>query len=109
IIAPIKVPKEEDHVDVKNVTNDKSIFEAMGNGDLEGGKIALIVGAMLIAFIASLELVNWFIQLIFAGVTLQEILGYILAQIGYLMGISPAELIQPDTVLVTRSLQNDFI
>ncbi|WP_029269664.1 NupC/NupG family nucleoside CNT transporter [Virgibacillus alimentarius] len=109
IIAPIKVPKEEDHVDVKNVTNDKSIFEAMGNGALEGGKIALIVGAMLIAFIASLELVNWFIQLIFAGVTLQEILGYILAPIGFLMGISPGELIQAGSVMGTKIVTNEFV
>src|SRR5699024_6329322 len=109
IIAPVKVPKEEDHVDVKNVTNDKSIFEAMGNGALEGGKIALIVGAMLIAFIASLELVNWFIQLIFAGVTLQEILGYILAPIGFLMGISPGELIQAGSVMGTKIVTNEFV
>src|SRR5699024_11623519 len=99
IIAPVHVNNEEDIVDVREVTNDKSIFEAMANGALEGGKIALIVGAMLVAFIASLELVNWLIQLIFAGVTLQQILGYILAPIGFLMGISPGELIQAGSVM----------
>lgn len=109
VIAPVKVPKEEDYVDVKNVTNDKSIFEAMGNGALEGGKIALIVATMLIAFIASLELVNWIIQLIFAGVTLQEILGYILAPIGMLMGISPSEVIQAGAVMGTKIVTNEFV
>ncbi|MFD1174189.1 NupC/NupG family nucleoside CNT transporter [Oceanobacillus picturae] len=107
IIAPVKVPKEEDKVDVKNVTNDKSIFEAMGNGALEGGKIALIVAAMLIAFIASLELVNWIIG--FTGYTLQEILGYILSPIGLLMGISPGEVIKAGSVMGTKIVTNEFV
>ena len=109
IIAPVNVPKEEDVVDIKDVTTDKSVFEAMGNGALEGGKIALIVAAMLIAFIASLELVNGLIQLVFAGVTLQEILGYILAPIGVLMGISPNEVIQAGSVMGTKIVTNEFV
>ncbi|GGB55926.1 NupC/NupG family nucleoside CNT transporter [Virgibacillus dakarensis] len=109
MIAPVKVPKEEDHVDIKDVSQDRSIFEAMGNGALDGGKIALIVAAMLIAFIASLELVNWLIQFIFAGVTLQEILGYILSPIGMLMGISPGEVIRAGGVMGTKIVTNEFV
>ena len=109
VIAPVRVPKEEDQVDVKNVTDDKSIFEAMGSGALEGGKIALIVATMLIAFIASLELVNWFIQLIFVGVTLQQILGYILAPLGFLMGIPASEVIQAGSVMGTKIVTNEFV
>lgn len=109
LIAPVNVPKEEDRVEIENVSDDKSIFEAMGNGALEGGKIALIVAAMLIAFIASLELVNWIIQLVFAGITLQEILGYILAPIGLLMGIAPNEVIQAGAVMGTKIVTNEFV
>lgn len=109
IIAPVNVPKEEDYVDVKDVSQDRSIFEAMGNGALDGGKVALIVAAMLIAFIASLDLVNWLIQLIFAGVTLQDILGYILSPIGILMGISPSEVIQAGGVMGTKIVTNEFV
>ncbi|RYG72897.1 NupC/NupG family nucleoside CNT transporter [Lentibacillus lipolyticus] len=109
VIAPVQVPEEEDVVDVKDVSNDKSIFEAMSNGALDGGKIALIVAAMLIAFIASLELVNWLIQFVFAGVTLQEILGYIIAPIGILMGISPGEVIEAGGVMGTKIVTNEFV
>ncbi|MEN1968579.1 nucleoside transporter C-terminal domain-containing protein [Lentibacillus sp. N15] len=109
VIAPVHVPKEEDHVDVKDVSKDRSIFEAMGNGALDGGKIALIVAAMLIAFIASLALVNWLIQLIFAGVTLQDILGYVLSPIGMLMGIAPSEVIQAGGVMGTKIVTNEFV
>ena len=109
VIAPVNVPKEEDRVDITDVTSDKSIFEAMGNGALEGGKIALIVAAMLIAFIASLDLVNWLIQLVFAGVTLQEILGYIIAPIGMLMGIAPGEVLEAGAVMGTKIVTNEFV
>ncbi|MUK88800.1 NupC/NupG family nucleoside CNT transporter [Ornithinibacillus sp. L9] len=109
VIAPVNVPKEEDHVDIKDVSNDKSIFEAMANGALEGGKIALIVAAMLVAFIASLELVNWIIQLVFVGTTLQEILGYIIAPIGILMGIAPGEVIEAGAVMGTKIVTNEFV
>ena len=109
IIAPVEVPKEEDYVDVTDVSSDRSVFEAMGNGALEGGKIALIVAAMLIAFIASLELVNWVIQAIFAGVTLQTILGYIIAPLGILMGIAPSEVLDAGAVMGTKIITNEFV
>ncbi|GAA0338051.1 nucleoside transporter C-terminal domain-containing protein [Oceanobacillus sp. FSL W7-1293] len=109
IIAPVNVPKEEDKVDISDVSQDKSIFEAMGNGALEGGKIALIVAAMLIAFIASLELVNWIIQAVFAGITLQEILGYIISPLGVLMGIAPGEVVQAGSIMGTKIVTNEFV
>ncbi|WP_152654930.1 NupC/NupG family nucleoside CNT transporter [Oceanobacillus sp. CFH 90083] len=109
IIAPVNVPKEEDKVDIKDVSNDKSIFEAMGNGALEGGKIALIVATMLIAFIASLELVNWVIQAVFAGITLEEILGYVFYPIGILMGIAPGEVLQAGSIMGTKIVTNEFV
>ncbi|MCT2535798.1 NupC/NupG family nucleoside CNT transporter [Aquibacillus koreensis] len=109
IIAPVEVDKKDDQIDIKNVTNSKSVFEAMGNGALDGGKIALIVAAMLIAFIASLELVNWIIQAIFGGTTIQQILGYVLAPIGILMGISPSEVIQAGGIMGTKIVTNEFV
>lgn len=109
VIAPVNVPKEEDHVDIKDVSQDRSLFEAMGNGALDGGKIALIVAAMLVAFIASLELVNWIIQFAFAGVTLQEILGYVLSPIGLLMGIAPGEVIEAGGIMGTKIVTNEFV
>jgi len=109
IIAPVSVPKNKDTVDIANVSDDKSVFEAMSNGALEGGKIALIVAANLIAFIAVLELINWVIQLVFAGVTLQQVLGYILAPLAILMGISPGEVIDAGAIMGTKIVTNEFV
>nr|WP_256521755.1 nucleoside transporter C-terminal domain-containing protein [Halobacillus sp. A5] len=109
LIAPVRVPKEEDHVDIHDVSNAKSFFEAMGNGALDGGKIALIVAAMLIAFIASLELVNAMFAGIFGGLTLQETLGYVIAPIGFLMGIPSGELLDAGSIMGTKIVTNEFV
>lgn len=109
IIAPVRVPKEEDHVDIQDVSNSKSFFEAMGNGALDGGKIALIVASMLIAFIASLELVNALFGWVFNGFTLQELLGYIIAPIGLLMGIPAGEVIDAGAIMGTKIVTNEFV
>lgn len=84
-------------------------FEAMSNGALEGGKIALIVAANLIAFIAVLELINGLIQLVFAGVTLQQILGYVLAPLGILMGIPASEVVEAGAIMGTKIVTNEFV
>ncbi|MFC7062722.1 nucleoside transporter C-terminal domain-containing protein [Halobacillus seohaensis] len=109
LIAPVRVPKEEDYVDVHDVSNSKSFFEAMGNGALDGGKIALIVGAMLIAFIASLELVNAVFSGLFNGLTLQETLGYVLAPVGFLMGIPAGEVVDAGAIMGTKIVTNEFV
>lgn len=109
MIAPVKVSKEEDKVDIQDVSNAKSFFEAMGNGALDGGKIALIVASMLIAFIASLELVNAVFGAVFNGFTLQQLLGYIIAPIGLLMGIPAAEVIDAGAIMGTKIVTNEFV
>ncbi|WP_082234791.1 NupC/NupG family nucleoside CNT transporter [Halobacillus massiliensis] len=109
LIAPVRVPKEEDRVDIQDVSNSKSLFEAMGNGALDGGKIALIVAAMLIAFIASLELVNAIFAGLFNGLTLQETLGYIISPIAILMGIPTAEVLDAGSIMGTKIVTNEFV
>lgn len=109
IMNPVVVPKAQDRVDIRDVSQDKSVFEAMGNGALEGGKIALIVASMLIAFIASLALVNWLIQLVFQGITLQQILGFILAPIAILMGIPMDEVMEAGAIMGTKIVTNEFV
>ncbi|MBM7551209.1 nucleoside transporter C-terminal domain-containing protein [Thalassobacillus pellis] len=109
LIAPVKVDKEEDVVDIKDVSNANSFFEAMGNGALDGGRIALIVATMLIAFIASLELANWVFAAIFNGFTLQEALGYVIAPLAFLMGIPASEIVEAGAIMGTKIVTNEFV
>lgn len=52
---------------------------------------------------------NWVIQFIFNDITLEQILGYILAPIGILMGISPNEVIEAGSIMGTKIITNEFV
>jgi len=71
---------------------DSNAFEAACSGASEGLKLALNVGAMLIAFIALVGLVNMILgslgSLVGVSVTLEGMLGYLFQPIAYLMGVS---------------------
>ncbi|MDM5207618.1 NupC/NupG family nucleoside CNT transporter [Cytobacillus kochii] len=107
MIAPIK-NNEKGEIDVKDVTGSKSLFEAISNGALDGGKVALIVAAMLVAYIALMALLNAMFDGIF-GMDLTTILGYIFAPIAWLMGIPSNEIITAGSIMGTKLATNEFV
>ena len=108
IIAPVKVTGKEDEIDVKDMVQTKSVFEAISVGALDGGKVALIVGAMLVAYIALLAMFNAGFAFIF-GIDLQSIMGYIFAPIAWLMGIPANEMLTAGSIMGTKLVANEFI
>ncbi|MDQ0159888.1 NupC/NupG family nucleoside CNT transporter [Alkalibacillus salilacus] len=111
IIAPPVVEDEDDDVDIDDVSGAKSVFEAMANGALDGGKIALIVATMLIAFLASLELVNYIVGVVIPveGASLEAGLGYLLLPLTFLMGINPGELVDAGSIMGLKIVTNEFV
>lgn len=103
------VPKEEDEeIDIKEMIPEKSLFEAIGNGALIGGKTALIVGAMLITYIGLLAMINFVLEKL-TGMTFQEIIGYVFAPIAYMMGIPASEIVRSGSVMGTKVAANEFV
>ncbi|AIF66507.1 NupC/NupG family nucleoside CNT transporter [Terribacillus saccharophilus] len=107
IVAP--VTKEEDfEIDVKEMNNEKSFFEAIGNGTILGGKTALIVGAMLLTYMALLAMVNYILDGI-VGMTFQELIGYVFAPVAFIMGIPTSEILNAGSVMGTKVAANEFV
>lgn len=107
IVCP--VTKEEDYdIDVKEMIPEKSLFEAIGNGTIIGGRTALIVGAMLITYMALLALINFVLDGI-VGMTFQEIVGYIFAPIAFIMGIPTSEIVEAGSIMGTKVAANEFV
>lgn len=74
IVAPVKLDETE-KIDVKEMIKEKSVFEAIGNGAIDGGKIALIVSAMFNAYTSLIAMFNAGLMTTI-GIELQTILGY---------------------------------
>ncbi|WP_301951058.1 nucleoside transporter C-terminal domain-containing protein, partial [Klebsiella oxytoca] len=73
VINPYSVENEED-IQMGNLHEGQSFFEMLGEYILAGFKVALIVAAMLIGFIALIAAVNAIFSMIF-GISFQDCLG----------------------------------
>jgi CNT family concentrative nucleoside transporter len=86
---------------------DVNIIDAAGRGTGEGLHLALNVGAMLISFMALVALVNPVLGL--AGVTLQQILGWVFSPVAWALGVPWRDATVVGNLLGTRMVLNEFI
>ena len=91
-----------------------NLFEAMGNGARDGLKLALNIGAMLVAFVAMIALLNGVIGGVAGlfgheGLTLQGILGTLLAPLAWLLGVPWYEATAAGSLIGQKFVLNEFI
>jgi len=86
---------------------EKNIIEAAANGTSEGLNLALQIGAMLIAFISIIYLLNDVVGI--SGMTLEKLLGYLLSPIAVLIGIPPSESVEVGKLLGIKTIFTEFL
>lgn len=84
-----------------------NLLEAAAAGASDGLKLALNVGAMLIAFIALITMINY--ALGWAGTSLQKIFGLIFCPLAWTMGIPWDEARTFGNLLGTKLAINEFV
>ena len=89
-------------------TGSQSFFEMLSEYLLDGFKIAVIVCAMLIGFIALLNLVDGIFQEIL-GITFRQILGYIFYPIAWVLNIHGNEIFLSSQIMGTKIVTNEFV
>lgn len=107
IINPYEVDPEHDLLEI-DTKNKQSFFEMLGEYILDGFKVAIIVGAMLIGFIGLMAAFNGVFDLVF-GISFQQILGYVFAPLAFLMGVPLTEVVQAGSIMATKMLTNEFV
>lgn len=115
IIVHVINPYDEEIIDgdVEISTNPekgKSFFQVLGDYIIDGGKIVLVVGAMLIGFIALIGLLNnLFLLIPGSNLSFQDILGYIFMPITFLIGIPWNEAQTAGSLMATKLITNEFV
>ena len=129
VIAKVMWPETEGSQTAGEVTleidnPDVNVIDAAARGAYEGMKLALNVGAMLLAFIALIALANALLGMPFelyndwAGLegaaaveplTLQQILGWIFWPFAFLIGVPVAECATVGTLLGEKLVLTEFI
>jgi CNT family concentrative nucleoside transporter len=96
------------------VTTDGSVIEAAANGAGQGVQLAINVGAMLMAFIALVALLNavlgWVGPFIGVdGLSLQMILGFVLRPLAWVMGVPWADTAYVGSLIGIKTTLNEFV
>ena len=90
-----------------------NVFEAIGNGAMTGLKVAVSVGAMLIAFVALIYMLNGILTGLgnYVGIeslTLQWLLGQLLAPLAFLLGVPWSEASLAGSLIGQKFVINEF-
>ncbi|EGT4950424.1 NupC/NupG family nucleoside CNT transporter [Cronobacter sakazakii] len=107
IINPYRVENEED-LQMSNLHEGQSFFEMLGEYILAGFKVAIIVAAMLIGFIALISGLNALFAAVL-GISFQGILGYIFYPVAWVMGVPANEALQVGSIMATKLVSNEFV
>ncbi|MFG1174315.1 NupC/NupG family nucleoside CNT transporter [Erwiniaceae bacterium CAU 1747] len=107
LINPYRVEHEED-LKLSNTHKGQSFFEMLGEYILAGFKVAVIVAAMLIGFIALISGINALFDTLF-GISFQGILGYVFFPFAWVMGVPAAEALQVGSIMATKLVSNEFV
>ncbi|OMP31478.1 nucleoside transporter C-terminal domain-containing protein [Mangrovimonas sp. DI 80] len=127
VISKILYPQTEDIDAEIKVTHDdigSNILDAIANGTSEGLKLAVNVGAMLLVFLAFIAMLNgilqWFGDIttlntvvanhtIYNSLSLEFILGYILAPVMWLIGVAQEDVALMGQLLGVKLVASEFV
>ncbi|MFT7132621.1 MAG: CNT family concentrative nucleoside transporter [Cyclobacteriaceae bacterium] len=119
MMAKLVMPEtEEPNNDLVTVTSEEdthvNIFDAAAAGAMTGLQIALAVGAMLLAFIALIAMLNgilsWFTGLFGVdGVTIEIMLGYAFQPVAWVLGVPWHEANTAGSFIGQKLVLNEFV
>jgi CNT family concentrative nucleoside transporter len=89
------------------------VVEAMADGAMSGLRIAVAVGATLLAFVSVIAMLNgilgWFGGLFGMELSFELVLGYLFAPIAWLLGIPWNEAIVAGSLIGNKIVVNEFV
>lgn len=119
LFAKIIVPETEEYNDDIEIAEDEedkaaNFVDAAARGASDGLFLALNVGAMLLAFVSLIALVNLILGGIgglvgFESLSLELILGYVFAPLAFIIGVPWADAVQFGSFLGQKLVLNEFV
>ena len=114
--AAEKSNADPEDFDVRTVRDEESanVIDAVGRGALAGGRIAITVGALLIAFIALIAMANGILGTVGGwfgndSLTFEKILGWCFAPVAWLLGVPWSEASDAGSFMGIKTVLNEFV
>lgn len=112
-IAQLMIPLDEPTPGNIDIPDDGTAMAAITRGTMDGVGLVISVTAMLIVFVALVALVNGglsaFPEIAGAPVTLEHLLGWIMAPMTFLMGVPWSEAVTAGSLMGVKTVLNEFL
>jgi len=113
LVPEVESPDTHQAIDM-NQSEHSNAIDALASGAMNGMRVAVAIGTMLIAFISVIAMFNagleqlglWFN---FEGVTLQSLLGYLFAPVAFIIGVPANEMMQAGGFIGQKLILNEFV
>lgn len=116
MVPETKQPHEMSDLPEEEAEEDKpaNVIEAAASGAGSGLQLALNVGAMLLAFIGLIAVMNSLVGYVasllgYDGITIQLLLGYVFAPLAFLIGVPWHEAITAGSFIGQKLVVNEFV
>lgn len=118
LMAKILVPPSADGHDSDEITSVElpratNVVEALADGAMSGLRIAVAIGATLLAFISVIALLNGILgsvgELFGMPLSFELILGYLFAPVAWLVGVPWSEAVTAGSLIGNKVVVNEFV
>ena len=114
LFPEVEVPETRDSLDFELEEDHVNAIDAAAGGATDGLRLALNVGAALIAFLALIALVNgllgWSLGLFgIEGITLELLLGWLFAPVAWLIGVPTQDITTIGSLFGVKMVANEFV
>ena len=127
LISKIILPQSEkinSDINISDYDAGSNILDAISNGTIEGIKLAVNIGAMVLVFIALIAMINHLLFLtgdisglnsiidantIYSTLSLEAIMGIIFSPLMWLIGVASADIVPMGQLLGIKLSVNEFI
>ncbi len=127
LISKIIMPQTEEinsDINISDYDSGSNILDAISNGTIEGIKLAVNIGAMVIVFIALIAMVNYLLffvgdlsglnaiiqsKTIYNELSLEAVMGIVFSPLMWLIGVATADIVPMGQLLGIKLSVNEFI
>lgn len=118
MMAKIIVPERDVPLDQSNIEMDKAqdsnVIDALASGAMNGMKVAVAVGTMLVAFVSVIAMVNTGLESFgelfgFSDITLQVLFGYLFSPLAWVIGVPSNEVLMVGSYIGQKVVMNEFV
>jgi len=114
LVPELGTPTTKGAVKLEVERQEANVIEAAAGGAAQGLQLALNVGAMLLAFIALIHLINFGVGALgglagIEGLSLERIFGWVLSPLAWLMGVPWGDAGTVGSLIGVKTVVNEFV